>query len=258
MSSSADLFVVCKQCGSEVSPYITECPYCGHRLRRRAPKLPREKNLSAGARRPHRQAPLLGRLRRGEIPGIRADAPPYATIALVAVTCAAWVLLRGAYVNLGDTVIAGPLQGDWWRLFTTQFSYFSGFSSGVYMLTTLVGIGVFGWLLERRHGPLVVLALCLGAGASGALAAVALYPEPLVSGGNGAALGLLAAWAVPDLLALRTRDYYDGDLLGTAAIVAVLLAMPLARVEASWLVGVVGGCFGLLFGFGLHRLRSSA
>ena len=26
MSSGADLFVVCKQCGSEVSPYITECP----------------------------------------------------------------------------------------------------------------------------------------------------------------------------------------------------------------------------------------
>ena len=40
MTSGADLFVVCKQCGSEVSPYITECPYCGHRLRRRAPKLP--------------------------------------------------------------------------------------------------------------------------------------------------------------------------------------------------------------------------
>ena len=41
MTSGADLFVVCKQCGSEVSPYITECPYCGNRLRRRAPKLPR-------------------------------------------------------------------------------------------------------------------------------------------------------------------------------------------------------------------------
>ena len=46
MSSGADLFVVCKQCGSEVSPYITECPYCGHRLRRRAPKLPREHVLN--------------------------------------------------------------------------------------------------------------------------------------------------------------------------------------------------------------------
>jgi len=34
-----DLFVVCKKCGSEVSPYITECPYCGNRLRKRAPKI---------------------------------------------------------------------------------------------------------------------------------------------------------------------------------------------------------------------------
>src|SRR5207302_6768802 len=50
MSSGADLFVVCKQCGSEVSPYITECPYCGHRLRRRAPKLPREHALGRSPR----------------------------------------------------------------------------------------------------------------------------------------------------------------------------------------------------------------
>ena len=37
----ADLFVICKKCGSEVSPYVTECPYCGTRLRKRAPKLDR-------------------------------------------------------------------------------------------------------------------------------------------------------------------------------------------------------------------------
>ena len=39
--SGPDLFVVCKSCGSEVVPYITECPYCGTRLRKRAPKLER-------------------------------------------------------------------------------------------------------------------------------------------------------------------------------------------------------------------------
>ena len=39
--SRADLFVVCKnpECGAEVSPYVTECPYCGTRLQKRAPKL---------------------------------------------------------------------------------------------------------------------------------------------------------------------------------------------------------------------------
>ena len=39
--SSPDLFVVCKNCQAEVSPYITECPYCGTRLRKRAPKIDR-------------------------------------------------------------------------------------------------------------------------------------------------------------------------------------------------------------------------
>ncbi len=51
MSPGPDLFVVCKQCGSEVSPYITECPYCGSRLRRRAPKLPRVKSRGGLLRR---------------------------------------------------------------------------------------------------------------------------------------------------------------------------------------------------------------
>ena len=80
MASGPDLFVVCRSCGREVSPYITECPYCGNRLRKRAPKLER------GAPKPPkapRRRPSLGRLRPGEIPGIRADRRPYATFALV-------------------------------------------------------------------------------------------------------------------------------------------------------------------------------
>ena len=40
MASGPELFVVCKKCNSEVSPYITECPYCGTRLRKRAPNAP--------------------------------------------------------------------------------------------------------------------------------------------------------------------------------------------------------------------------
>ena len=46
MASGPDLFVVCKKCGSEVSPYITECPYCGTRLRKRAPKIERDGTVS--------------------------------------------------------------------------------------------------------------------------------------------------------------------------------------------------------------------
>jgi hypothetical protein len=74
-----------------------------------------------------------------------------------------------------------------------------------------------------------------------------------VSGGNAAALGLLVAWAVPDLTDARAGDYYEGDLLGVAAIAALLLAMPYARPEASWLAGVTGGVLGLVLGLGMHR-----
>ena len=54
--SETELSVICKNCGSEVSPYVTECPYCGARLRKRAPKLERrgdalEAKLSRRARR---------------------------------------------------------------------------------------------------------------------------------------------------------------------------------------------------------------
>ena len=72
--SGPDLFVICKSCGSEVSPYITECPYCGNRLRKRAPKLDRERRADRSPRTRTRRG--LGPLRRGEIPGIRPDSLP--------------------------------------------------------------------------------------------------------------------------------------------------------------------------------------
>src|SRR2546430_1105281 len=90
MASGPDLFVVCKNCGSEVSPYITECPYCGTRLRKRAPKLDRG-GVPKAPRAPRR--PSLGRLRPGEIPGIRPDRRPYGTMLLV---LAALVVTIGA------------------------------------------------------------------------------------------------------------------------------------------------------------------
>jgi membrane associated rhomboid family serine protease len=261
MSPGADLFVVCKQCGSEVSPYITECPYCGHRLRRRAPKLPRAQDLSDSQRTRARRWPVGGRTRSAPTrtrprrsPGgfdRGAGTPPYATIAIVAVSCGVWVAWRGSFINLSKLVVIGPLQGDWWKLFTSQFVY----ANGLYAFVALVAIAIFGWLLERRHGPVVVLALFFGAGVSGALVASAVYSDAIVSGANGAALGLLAAWAVPDLEAARAGEDYEGDLLGVAAIAAVLLALPFAQPQASWLAGITGGVFGLVAGLGLSRMR---
>jgi DNA-directed RNA polymerase subunit RPC12/RpoP len=266
MSSSPDLFVVCKQCGSEVSSYITECPYCGHRLRRRAPDLPREKTAGAPRRERRPRLPRLGkskpsgpgagRLRsressvRREV-GTRAGSPPYATIGLVAISCAVWVAFHAKPDLYFQIAIVGPVNGEWWKLFTSEFAYLYG----LYAFLAIATVAIFGWLLERRHGPVVVLAMFFGASAAGALAASAVYSVPVISGGNGAALALLAAWAAPDLRAARAGSYYEGDLLGVVAIAALLLAMPFALTfsEASWLAGVTGGVLGLVLGLGIDR-----
>jgi len=267
MSPGADLFIVCKHCGSEVSPYITECPYCGHRLRRRAPKLPRAGGsgglrrgvlgrLVAGARAVEpEQASAPRRTRRRRVPssGLAGAiaARPHATIALVSASCVVWVLLRANFIAADKLVIVGPLHGDWWKLLSSQVSYLNGW----YAFFTLLAIAIFGWLLERRYGPVVVFALFFGAGVAGALVALAAYPIAVVVGGNAAALALLAAWAAPDLRDARTGRYYEGDLLGAGALAALLLALPFARPEASWLAGVVGGAIGLLTGLALPRVE---
>src|SRR3954454_21016410 len=98
MAGTPDLFVVCKNCRAEVSPYITECPYCGHRLRKRAPKLEKGAVPRREKDRKRPSAPSLPRLRPGEIPGIRADGKPVATIVLVLVPAIVTVLwVAGAF-----------------------------------------------------------------------------------------------------------------------------------------------------------------
>jgi hypothetical protein len=184
------------------------------------------------------------------------------TVTAVAASCVLWVLTRAGFVNKWELVVVGPLHGHWWRLFTSGFTYVNG----LYAFVALLAIGLFGWLIEQRHGPAVTLALILGAGVGGALADAAAYSLPVVTGGNAAALALLAAWAAPDLVRARAGSYYEGDLLGAGALAAVLLAAPFVLPEivtvsggrlafapqASWLAGVTGAALGALAGLGLQ------
>jgi membrane associated rhomboid family serine protease len=224
-----------------VSPYITECPYCGNRLRKRAPKLDRQGRV-AEKRRRRPPAPALPRLRRGEIPGIRAESRPYATGALVVAGMAGYLVWRTGNLRLDEVAVFGKPGTHWWHLITAPFIYNNlGFA-----FVALSTIAIYGSLLERRHGPLPVIALFAIGGVGGAAATAALYPDPVALGGNGAALALLVAWLIPDLLALRRRQEIDGDLLGTLLIGIVVALMPLvvAYPAPSWIsdaVGVLGG-----------------
>src|SRR5262249_19612499 len=78
--SETELSVICKNCGSEVSPYVTECPYCGARLRKRAPKLERRGD-ALEAQQPRKRRRRLPRL--GGAGFAVSDERPYATIAVI-------------------------------------------------------------------------------------------------------------------------------------------------------------------------------
>jgi membrane associated rhomboid family serine protease len=251
MAQTPDLYVVCKNCGNEVSPYITECPYCGTRLRKRAPKIERDGTVAEPRKARRRTVPRLSRFRAGEIPGIRGDIAtrPYATIVLVVLSLFGYLLLFP--VNAVDVAVDGPIDGEWWRVATSPFLY----ANIWYELATVTAIGVFGWLVERRHGPLAVLGIFALCGIGGIALTAAIDPTPFAIGGNGAALGLLCAWVVPDLVARSRGDEYEGDLLGTAVFAVVLLLMPVATTQASAIAGFAGGAAGMALGLLLARAR---
>jgi membrane associated rhomboid family serine protease len=257
--SHPDLFVVCKSCGSEVSPYVTECPYCGTRLRKRAPKIEREGGAPKAPRAPRRRlgkrregtVPRLSRLKPGEIPGIRAErdptATPWATLVLVAATVG--VFLSLAFVVDADLALAS-LSGDPWKFVTAPFLNENGWAQ----FASVVGVGLFGGLLERRHGPVmmvIVFALCA---VGGIAASEALVPDEAYFGTHGAALGLLAAWAIPVLIGRRRGHHDEADLLGAAVIAVSLALIPLA-VDSSMLVAGLGLAIGVLCGLLLAVLR---
>jgi Rhomboid family len=249
-SGGPDLFVVCKSCGSEVSPYITECPYCGNRLRKRAPKIDREGRVTEKRRRRRPTAPTLPRLRRDEIPGIRPDSRPYATIVLVLISLVGCLLWRTGLIGLHTVAVFGKPGDHYWRLLSAAFVY----NNTGYAIVTIGAIALYGWLLEMRHGPIVVVALFLVGAVGGLAVAAGVYDLPLALGGNGGALALLCAWAVPDLLSLRAGEDYEGDLIGTAVIAGVIVLMPIAAPEANWLAAGVGAVVGLASGLALARL----
>jgi membrane associated rhomboid family serine protease len=249
MASGPDLFVICKSCGSEVSPYITECPYCGTRLRKRAPKLERG-GVAKAPKPPRRARPRLQPLRRDEIPGIRPDRKPYATIALVVASVVVSLVARFRPETASDLWLLGGFENEWWRPVTTQFLY----GATGYEVAALGSIFLFGWLVERRHGRWAPLLVFFVGGTAGMLAVVALDDGNPALGGNGAALALLAAWAMRDVLARRRGREDDADLLGTLAIAVLLVLLPLATSDAHPLAGLVGGVTGIVLGLVLARL----
>ena len=246
--SSPELSVVCKSCGEEVSPYVTECPYCGTRLRKRAPKLElRDDELTP--RQSRRSRRRQARAQRTD----RLADRPYAVLAAILIP-AALVLLRVASGSV-DTFtlggIIGPVGGDWWRYLVAPFIY----PDIGYLFVASVGIAIFGVAVEQRLGTIPTAILIVACGALGMLAAdgmeTAFAPGNDVlfaAGGNGIALGLLAAWAVIRGAEVRSRAGEDVEVIGAAVAAAVLIMLPLVDDYANVFAGLGGALVGAACG----------
>jgi membrane associated rhomboid family serine protease len=249
-----DLFVICKNCSAEVSPYVTECPYCGQRVRKRAPKIDRTAT-DAEPRQRRPRAPSLPRLRRDEIPGIAPETRPYATGALIAVAVALFVVGNVPDVDPAQIGTLTPFDSDWWRVVTTPFVHLD---NAGYAFVALLTVGIFGMHLERRFGWLAPVAVFLLSGAAGAaLAKAVLEPLPAdgILGANGAALGMLCAWLVDDRRAHARGDDRGNDLLGVYVLAAVLFLLSVAEPSANLVAAAGGAAAGAVCGLALTTFR---
>ncbi len=245
--SETELSVICKNCGSEVSPYVTECPYCGTRLRKRAPKLERRDGALEAQRPRRRRRPRLRRRR----PASGAPRPfrPYATLAAI-LGSAALLLIQQAS---GDALssfggVVAPLSDEWWRFFSAPFAYVNV----GYLFVVALGLAIFATGVERRLGSFPTAVLLVSCGALGILAGSAVANAQdsftVIAGGNGMALGAVAAWFTLRRAEARGAIAEEYDTIGVAVAAAVLIALPLFVASADLVAGLAGGVVGALAG----------
>lgn len=248
-----DLSVVCKSCGAEVSPYVTECPYCGTRLRKRAPRLERvgdEVRVREGRRDKRRRKAAERRARaseRRERLSLTTDRP-LATIAAVLVPAAILVVERATALTVLDFG-ALDASGEWWRYLAASFV----FDDVGFIFAYGVALAIFLTGIERRLGILPALALVLFAAVGGMLGGDALdtlFGDGVLFtwGGNGVALGALCAWTVIRESEFRANPEDEYSRVGVLVAAAVLLLVPLLDDAASAWVGISGALAGTLFG----------
>jgi membrane associated rhomboid family serine protease/predicted RNA-binding Zn-ribbon protein involved in translation (DUF1610 family) len=260
--STPELSVVCKSCGSEVSPYVTECPYCGTRLRRRAPKLEREGGeirVRESMRDKRRRRAAERAAAREQRAFAAAGERPYVAIAAVLAPAVLLVVQRAANLTTLDVgAIAAPGFDEIWRYFAAPFVY----DDAGYLFAVGLALAILVPGLERRLGSIPAALLVVACGALGMLAAVGLDNSfgdgiTLAAGGNGIALGALGAWFVLRRAEARANGE-DYDRIALVVGAAVLLLLPTIEDYASFWAGLAGGLTGLGAGYSATLGRRSA
>jgi membrane associated rhomboid family serine protease len=245
---------------------VTECPYCGTRLRKRAPKLERQGDELA----PHESRRQRRRRERAERRERRSRARilvgegdrRYVVLAAILVPALLVLVQRAGDLPITDVgAIVGPVESEWWRYLAAPFAY----PDVGYLFVVSIGIAIFGVAVEARLGMVATAILIVACGALGMLAAdgieTAIGSDGLLlaAGGNGIALGLLATWAVLRAGEMRADSTADTEVIGAAVAAAVLIMLPLVEDYANVFAGLggalVGGVSGLAAAFARREKR---
>jgi hypothetical protein len=276
-----------------VSTFVTECPYCGTRLQKRAPRLDRKDgDLEALLRLPTLEpdrtlrerepdddvvvplkrkrrsiAPKVPRSSTGKprkVPG-RAKTKKKKASTSYATEGKAYATFAIVLVSLIGLPVQQLLSANdlllldgsaAWRAVTASLLFTNTWSA----LAVLTTFGVFGWLWERRAGltgTAVVVVAFLVAGVGGLL-----LDRELASGGllvlygsAGAAIALATAWLVAELRSIRAGEALDGDVAGATTLLAVPIATTALTADTIPYSIVLGLVLGAALGLALSLAR---
>ena len=183
---------------------------------------------------------------------------PYATLAAILGSAVLLLIQKASGDSLstfGGLVI--PLDDEWWRFFTAPFAYVDV----GYLFVVAVGLAIFATGVERRLGSAPTAVLLLACGALGMLAASGVANAQddftVIAGGNGMALGAVAAWFAIRRAEARGAIDEEYDVIGVVVAAAVLIALPLFAPTADLVAGLVGGVVGGLAGLSPSAMHSS-
>jgi len=160
------------------------------------------------------------------------------------------VVIKAAGLSLVDVgAVFRPAYTDGWRYLTAPFV----FDSAGYLFAVGLALAIFVPTLERRLGMPATALLLLACGSLGMLATAALDSAfgdgiTIAAGGNGIALGALAAWFSLRHYDLTTDPTDELDRAALAVAAAVLLLLPVVDDWADPWAGLAGGLVGLLAG----------
>ena len=175
---------------------------------------------------------------------------PYATLAAILGSAALLLVAEGDRRLAGRASAASSCRSrtSGGAYLTAPFAYVDvGYLFVVAVALAIFAIGSSGGSARRR--PALLLLAC---GALGMLAASGIADAQddfaVIAGGNGMALGALAAWFAIRRAEARGAIDQDYDPIGVVVAAAVLLALPIFESTADVFAGLAGGLVGGLAG----------